>query len=119
MGEQMNSETDKFGYSTHALERGLERLMKIQPPYSKDQFRMIRKFMQKAKIWNPFKGRWVIEEHDAELVIENGTVVTVVTSENKKRSVYKPVSYFEKKFSKKCKQMGNARNNKNRYKKDK
>ena len=67
--------------------------------------------------WNPFRERWVIEEFNAELVVVDGSVVTIIIP-REKPSLTKPLTEYQKTNTKKYKQIRNARNSKSKYNKD-
>ncbi len=111
----MAKKTDKFGFSTHSLERGLERLFEYEAPYSETQMSMIEEFIIRNMEWNVFNERWTLPDFNAQLIVVDGSVVTLTVSE---RSInrHKKVSEYQKANSKKCSRMNRKRNDKNRYK---
>lgn len=111
----MNKSKVELGYSTHALERGLERIMGLEPPYSSKQRTTIREFLDKSIVWNPFNNKWVLEDYGAELVIKDGSVVTLIIKEVYEHE-HKPISEYQKTMSKKAKRLNKTRNSKSKYK---
>ncbi len=111
----MAERSDVFGFSTHSLERGLERLMKYEAPYSEEQMELMRKFVLNTMEWNPFIERWVLPDYNAEVVVVDGSVVTIIIRE-KKEIERRPVTEFQSTMNKKCMRLGRTRNGKNKYK---
>ena len=91
---------DWFGYSTHSLERAIERIIGLDPPYSNEQLDNIKIFLQRNIEWHPFKMRWVIPDYNAELIIKNHSVVTVIIKEQNTSAQDKPITEYQKKYSK-------------------
>jgi|SaaInlStandDraft_4_1057021.scaffolds.fasta_scaffold02531_14 hypothetical protein len=105
----------RFGYSTHALERGLERVFEFEPPYSTEQLDHMREYLKKFVTWNQFTSKFVLDEYNIELVIVGNSVVTLIVVEDK-GIPYKKVGEFMKANPKKTLRMGKTRNGKSRYK---
>lgn len=103
-------------FTAHSLERGLERIMGLEAPYTQKQYDDIRSFIIKSIEYNPFTNKWVIEEFGVELaIVENGTVVsTVPITRPKPENNSKPLTQFMKEHRKKY-----EKNNKERNKKSK
>ncbi len=97
----MDCKEDWFGYSVHSLERAIERLIGLDPPYSGKQLKNIKLFLERNIEWHPFKARWVIPDYKAELIIKDNSVVTVIVREQNTSAQNKPVTKHEKLFSKK------------------
>lgn len=113
----LNMVTSKTSYwfSTHALERGLERIFEYEAPYSVEQIDKMREFLTKNVVWNQFTNSFVLDDYNIELVIINHAVVTLIVVESDNRH-YKPVGEFLKTKNKTAIRLGRTRNGKNRYK---
>ncbi len=106
---------NKIGFSTHSLCRALERIFQYEAPYTDEQLGRAKVFVKKNMTWNLFRERWVVEEFNAELVVVDGSVVTIIIP-REKPSLNKPLTAYQKTYSKKYKQLRSARNNKSKYK---
>ena len=107
----MIEEHEKFGFTDHALERGLERILNYEAPYTRKQMNNMKVLIVKSMQWHPFSKKWVLPDYEAELVIENGSVVTIILDSSKYR-YHKPVSVFQQTHHKKFIKMGKMRNKK-------
>jgi hypothetical protein len=104
---------DKFQFTAHSLERGLERLFKYEPPYSGEDMFKMKQFILNNMIWHIYKEKWVLEDFDAELVINDGSVVTLIIK-NPFVINDKKISEYQKRYSKKCMRLGKVRNQKSK-----
>ena len=66
-----------IGFSTHALERTLERALEIAAPYKVEQLAQAERWLRHSITWHPLQERWVLDGFDLFLVVEGTTVVTV------------------------------------------
>ena len=104
----MAEKSDKFNFTAHSLERGLERIFQYEAPYSTEDMFRVKAFIVATMAWHPIKERWVLEDFKAELVIKNGKVVTIIINED--RNVYdKPVTELQKTNHKVYKRLGARR----------
>ncbi len=101
-------------FTAHALERGLERIMGLDAPYTQKQYDDIRSFIIKSIEYNPFTEKWVIEDFDVELaILEDGTVVSTVPITRPIPNVdKKPLTQFMKENKSKYKKNNMHRNRK-------
>ena len=106
---------ESIGFSTHSLERGLERIMELEPPYSRKQKKMMAEFLKKNMTWHPIREIWVIEDYDAELVVDDDTVITLIIRK-KSKTKYQKISVFQQTMGKKALRLDKKRNGKNKYK---
>ena len=109
--------TDGFGFSTHSLERGLERLLQLEAPYSEEQLNNMEELIRKNMTWSRFSSAWVLEDFNAELIIKEDSVVTIILRKDNPK-LHRPVSEYQKTYPKKHLRMGRTRNQDNKYKKD-
>ena len=116
----MKAKEERFSFSLHSLERGLERMLGIEPPYHQKQYTNIKILIVKNMQWHELQCRWVLYDFGLELVVKNNKVVSIVPC-YKAVSGIKPVSEYMKKFSKRRKHQCNRRNvksNKKGWEKD-
>ena len=66
----------------HCLDRGLERILEYEAPYTNKQRRMMEKYIRGRFTWNSIREVWVLPDYDAELVIESNKVVTLKVTDN-------------------------------------
>ena len=78
MGGVAMSKEDRFSFTAHALERGLERMLEIEAPYTKEQYFNIKKLITLNMIWSELESQWVLEDWDLLLVIKNEKCVSIV-----------------------------------------
>ena len=103
----MAEKSDRFGFTAHSLERGLERIFQYEAPYSVEDMFKIKAFIVATMTWHGIKERWVLEDFKAELVVTDGAVVTIII--NKDRIVCdKPVTEIQKSHPKKFRRLGSA-----------
>ncbi len=62
---------DKFQFSAHALERGLERMFNIPPPYTSIQIKNIEILIRKTMEWNELSCKWVLDDYKLDLIIRD------------------------------------------------
>ncbi len=74
----MNHKEDHFSFTEHSLQRGLERMMEVEPPYNHDQYMNIKKLITLNMIWSELESCWVLEDWDLILVIKNEKCVSIV-----------------------------------------
>jgi len=109
----MAKESDKIGFTTHSLERALERLFKYEAPYSEEDLLKVKDFIIKTMTWHSIRECWVLDDFKAELVVKGDSVVTLVIRGHE--DVYdKPVTERQKKYSKKLKRQSSYRNAKSK-----
>ena len=118
----MNKKEDRFTFSAHALERGLERMLGKEAPYEKIDYHRIKALVVKEMEWNEYGCIWQMTDYKLELIIKNGECVTIAPTANKVADTYsgtKPISEYKKQFSKKCMKSGRSESNHKRGLKDK
>ena len=99
---------NKLRFTHHALRRGLERMLKIEAPYTLEQLINMKKLLLKTMEWDSFNVRWVIHDYKLRFIVHDGHVVTILPYDHTPRQL--PISKFAKKFSKKLERMGTRRN---------
>ena len=98
-----------FRFTAHSLQRGLERVFGIvEETYTVEQYERIKGFIIHAMEWNELNCKWVLHDYKLELVIRNHKVVSIIPYND--MGGIRPVTEYQKKYSKKRKKQGNRRN---------
>jgi len=116
----MRTKEDRFHFTEHSLQRGLERMLDKHKPYTQKDYNNIKILVTKSMVWNGFDCKWTLPDYDLELVIEGSNVVTISPSIDAICETYygsKPLTEYQKVYTKKCFRLGRMRNAKNRDKK--
>ena len=67
----------KLVFTTHAKERGLERMLEREGPYLHHELEDIEQLIRANMVKHPFDDKWILPDFDLELVTKNYIVVTV------------------------------------------
>jgi len=116
----MRKKEDSFRFSRHSLDRALERMLGEEKPFTKHQHKEIKKLITKSMTWNDLSCKWVLDDYKLEFYIQDDMVVSIIPYKNKAEENYmgsKPVTDFQKQYSKKYCRLGRTRNGKNKDKK--
>lgn len=110
--DTLQTDAEKLIFTTHALERGLERLFHYKKPYSKEQLKMIKEYLSKAMRFNELRGVWTIPDFNVDVVVVENKVVTVLSETFDESKQYKPLTEYQKKNHKRYLRSIKARNRK-------
>jgi len=106
----MNKKDDRFSFSEHSLQRGLERMLDIKAPYTQEQYHQVKKLITLNMEWSELECVWVLEGWNLVLVIKNDKCVTIAPkSIGYKHS--KPVSLLQKSNHKLYMKLGRKHDN--------
>ena len=87
--------------STHAMERACERVFGLSAPFSNDEMKRGCKALKFYAKWHPLKNKWVIEEFDLELIVnEDNKIITVRPPTKSQYNYDKMKSHLDKKNGK-------------------
>lgn len=106
----MRKKEDRFVFGAHALERGLERIVKQFKPYTQEDYEKIKKLIILNMNWNEFACNWELRDWGLEFVIKNNKVVTIAPFENKNKDVtkIKRITDFHKENQKRYMKLGRS-----------
>ena len=116
----MKTKEDRFTFTAHALERGLERMLEIHKPHTQKQFDNIKLLILKSMQWNDLDCKWVLPDYGLELVMRDDKCVTLSPKDGKSSDEFhglKPITDFQKRYNKKYMKLGRSRNRNNKDKK--
>ena len=94
----MRNKEDRFTFTHHSLERGLQRILGIAEPYTQEDYNKIKVLILRTMNWNIFSGEWELRDYGLHFVIRNDKVITIEPLESKHQDItkMKPISQYHK-----------------------
>ena len=114
----MKTKEDRFTFSKHSLQRGLQRCFLALEPYVQKQYDGIKEHIIKHMTWNSFNCEWELIDYNLRLVIVGNVVVTISSrggKTNPKLHGIKPITQHQKDHPKKTIKLRSGRNAKSKY----